>query len=532
MPALFHLALNTCTRLWQLSATVSFIVLTTLTVVLVVPTECCAFNLQYWVQTSGSAEKLAKREKWDAAAQLYRDAMKEAATRGEDSIFYLLSIRNLARMYRMEHKWEEAAALHKKDVTILGRLSPDCPELLESVYYLGEIAMEENRLHDAESYLLRALQIAESPAAIQSRSPSKVTVLLKLLKLYYEQDQFEKVPPILDKTERVVDPLPYGDSYLFSVNQTLDNLVHYFSIQQEKIAAGQANELLRKNHEHLTRTIMTIAKTALSRMEKEQVADPAIMRRVLESLLKTDSINRWLYYQNLPELIEDLDGPKESAFSAYINRGNLRCEHNQLEQARDDYLHAIKLLPNQGIAYFFLGNWYVSKNKPLDALSAYNKALTLNRDDATFLMWRGHANRLSGRFNDALTDYTKSIKQGIKDPSALTGRGHVQLALGNAKAAEADYRAALRLAPDNWLVLESLASLLQSTNQLDESLKLLNQVLSVKGRNAVPYIQRAEILLTKGERAKALADCKQAETLKPQGEWASRLKLAVQKCQQ
>ncbi len=177
-------------------------------------------------------------------------------------------------------------------------------------------------------------------------------------------------------------------------------------------------------------------------------------------------------------------GDNES-FDAYIQRARAYTGKHDVPAAMADIDAALKLNPNEGMAYVLRGQidehqgdvaaaiadydqgsktftsdgailaanaacWIrATHNIELDkALAACNAALEHAPDYTAALDSRGFVHFRRGEYADAVTDYTAALKRSPKLASSLFGRALAEQKLGQADAAKADFAAARVAKPD------------------------------------------------------------------------------------
>ncbi len=494
----------------------------------VAASPCCqAFNLQSWIHDSQTAEKAARQSNFTESERLYSMAMKEAATKGEESIFHLLSLRNLARIYRHEHKLDQAAILHRKDMEILARLGTESPELLDSLFFLADIAMEQGRRSEAEVLLIRALKIAESPAALVEHSPDLTMVLLSLIRLYDGEENFDRAAPVLRRLAGTINRLPYGFRYIYKVDKTLSGLTPVMENLQAKEAS--AKPAIKGALSALKDTLTNIARTALPKLRTDPNAT-SLTRKTVETLMRIDPDHTLEYYKDLIAL-EELDGKNSEKIAwLYLSRGNYHCNAQQLPGAISDYRHAIEVQPQNATAYFLLGNAYSRQGDYRKALIEYDRCMKKSTREPAFYLWRAHAHRVLGHYKEALADYNRSLSLGSRDSSCLDGRGHVYGALKQTDKAINDYKTVLKKDPNDEIALASLGATFRGEGQLNEALKCWNRLLEFSKKNPVVYLWRAEVYAERGEFAKAEDDCESARLLGFSGEWRTCYDNVMRQC--
>jgi tetratricopeptide (TPR) repeat protein len=105
-------------------------------------------------------------------------------------------------------------------------------------------------------------------------------------------------------------------------------------------------------------------------------------------------------------------------------------------------------------AHYIRGNSLLQKSEYKRAIDDYNQALTLTPEDASALHERCWARAvLNIDLEDALSDCNESLRLQPNDAETLGGRAFVYLRLGFFRTAVIDYDAALKLKPQNALLM-------------------------------------------------------------------------------
>ncbi len=124
--------------------------------------------------------------------------------------------------------------------------------------------------------------------------------------------------------------------------------------------------------------------------------------------------------------------------NAYINRGNLKAEQNNFDEAISDYTEAIKLDPTNVQAYKFRAIVKNNKEDYEGALADYQSAYKLEPDSKVILNSLVYTYKLFGNkkfqennFDEAISDYTEAIKLDPTNIQAYKFRATAYSAKGN-----------------------------------------------------------------------------------------------------
>ena len=176
-------------------------------------------------------------------------------------------------------------------------------------------------------------------------------------------------------------------------------------------------------------------------------------------------------------LIWDRDEINYYRAVAYNNSGLGLAAKGNLDSAITDYDKAISLDPENASFYINRGNAYDSKGDLDSAISDYSEAIRSRPKFATAYFYRANAYSMRHDFDRAISDYTEVIRQYPKYVPGYANRGRAFLFKGSLARAHADFEQALQHDPKDayaalWLDLterrDNLPSdLLEHATQLD-----------------------------------------------------------------
>ena len=144
---------------------------------------------------------------------------------------------------------------------------------------------------------------------------------------------------------------------------------------------------------------------------------------------------------------------------AWLLLGKLLLATNQPEQAIAEAHKQQKDMPDKPLGYAFEGELWALQHKSDEAIKAYRQALAKDATPAV-------ATRLyqllatAGKTEDAKTLVDSWTREHPKDPALRVQAGQTAQLQNDVKGALAQYRAALEIDPDNVLVLNNVAWLL------------------------------------------------------------------------
>ena len=147
------------------------------------------------------------------------------------------------------------------------------------------------------------------------------------------------------------------------------------------------------------------------------------------------------------------DDKSEQAFE----RGTEAYDNKNYDKAISEYSQAIKLNPNNIMAYISRGFVYHDGKEDYDkAIADFSEAIRLNpKDDGAYRV-RGLAYTNKENYDKAIADFNESIRLNPKDDVAYSLRGSAYNHKGDFDKAIADYEASLRINPNYELAKKNL----------------------------------------------------------------------------
>ena len=143
---------------------------------------------------------------------------------------------------------------------------------------------------------------------------------------------------------------------------------------------------------------------------------------------------------------------------AYGNRGFVYYRRHDAAHAIADYTMQIKLAPGL-IAYIDRGNVYRDTEQLDRAAADDGEAAKIAPTDARGWRNRGLIRLFQGDNKGGIADYDKALQYDPADADSWNNRGQAKMRLGDKTGAAADLRKALELQPDMRIAQETLARL-------------------------------------------------------------------------
>ena len=149
------------------------------------------------------------------------------------------------------------------------------------------------------------------------------------------------------------------------------------------------------------------------------------------------------------------------------------------------------------------------------AFADLSEALRLNPNDAIAYRYRGDVWKAKGEYDKAIADYNDAIKNDPKYVGALNNRGGAWYAKREFDRALADYNDAIKLAPNDGILYFNRNCLWNDKKEFDKAIADGTKAINLSPGQPAVYINRAIAWDGKGEYDKSIADYNQAITLDP-----------------
>jgi len=187
-----------------------------------------------------------------------------------------------------------------------------------------------------------------------------------------------------------------------------------------------------------------------------------------------------------------------------------------IDGAGDAYRQAVQFDPNYAQAWTNLGEWYLVKGEPAEALAKFERALQIEPTLVEALNNRVAALYELARFVEAEAAASKAIEIHPRVAALHVNLANVLLHTGKARQASIVFRTALECDPLSPEANLGLATLLGETSRLVEALGHLEQEIALKGESAQRLVMLASAQFAKKDWQAAERSCKKVLELQPE----------------
>jgi tetratricopeptide (TPR) repeat protein len=200
---------------------------------------------------------------------------------------------------------------------------------------------------------------------------------------------------------------------------------------------------------------------------------------------------------------------------AYVCRGNCHFSNKNYTRAIADYTEAIRLNPQDMVAYYDRGRCYALNGDRSKALTDFAEAIRLNPKRAEAFIGRAEIYHDQQEYTKAITDCTEAIRLDGANRNGYKSRGDAHYALKEFDSAIADYSEVIRLDPNNAIGFQCRGLAHFAKMEIDKAIADYKSAVDLDPNNSELYSLRGYAYLARREFAKAIADYEKALKLNP-----------------
>jgi len=214
-------------------------------------------------------------------------------------------------------------------------------------------------------------------------------------------------------------------------------------------------------------------------------------------------------------IYEEILGQRPKQFDALHLLGVLACQTRDFSRGEELIAQAIKVDPDNAVAYLNRGNALKELRRLDDALGCYRKAIALKSN-----LVDAHSNRsivlyYLRRLDEALASYDRTIALKPDHAEAYNNRGIVLFELNRLDDALVSCEKAIALKSDYAEAYSNRGNTLYALKRLDEALASYDRAVALRPNLVDAHSNRGNTLNDLGRVEEALASCDKAIALNP-----------------
>ncbi len=202
-------------------------------------------------------------------------------------------------------------------------------------------------------------------------------------------------------------------------------------------------------------------------------------------------------------------------YIAYNNLGVACDSAGRHEDAIENYKQAVRIKPNYAEAYYNLGGTYGKVGRQQDAIEAYKQAVRIKPDYAKALCNLGVAYDEVGRRQEAIEAYRQAIRIKPDFEGGHYNLGNACLSVGRWQNAIEAYKQAIKLKPDYAEAHNNLGNAYLVLGRYQDAAEAYKQAIKIKPDYTEAQSNLGVAYEGLGRYQDAVEACKQAIKIKP-----------------
>ncbi len=190
----------------------------------------------------------------------------------------------------------------------------------------------------------------------------------------------------------------------------------------------------------------------------------------------------------------------------YIAVGDELYHQGRYDHAIEHYRKAIKINPNNVVAYNNRGLSYYYLRQYPQALSDYNKALEIDSSQAIVYNNRGSTHHELQQYNLAIDDFKRAIEIEPDNVNAYNSLGWTYNALQQYDQAIIFYRKAIELDPNVASIHQNLGQTYIELRQYDHAIAEYSEAINLEPDTVIHYLLRAHARLSSQRYEESIVD--------------------------
>ena len=189
---------------------------------------------------------------------------------------------------------------------------------------------------------------------------------------------------------------------------------------------------------------------------------------------------------------------------AYVNRGYVRNDMQDPQQASQDFDTALKLSPNNGIAHLGLAFSDLQLRRPKEALDQVEQAQKLMGESGATHLAKATAYRQQRLLGSAEKEYDAALKYAPDDLGLQLARADTLYQMKRYQDSISALNQALRLSPDDPQIYGEMAHNYAQLHNREETLKYVEAAERYGSDNSATLLDTGDALLTLGDQKAAM----------------------------
>jgi tetratricopeptide (TPR) repeat protein len=200
---------------------------------------------------------------------------------------------------------------------------------------------------------------------------------------------------------------------------------------------------------------------------------------------------------------------------ALVARAALYSHLKDAEKEQTDLLKAMKLSPDNAVAWHLYGYECLNREFTHLAIGAFEKAAGLGSNDPHLFMRLGYAYSTVGKQQEAIANYTRAIEIKTDYGEAYFSRALVWNGMAEWDKAIADIDKAIEIGYRTWPIFFERGRAYQGRGDIEQAIASFTLAIEQRPDDATSHFGRAQMRYRSGDFKNAIADLDRAIEIEP-----------------
>lgn len=201
--------------------------------------------------------------------------------------------------------------------------------------------------------------------------------------------------------------------------------------------------------------------------------------------------------------------------AGYYNLGSALVKQGKMQEAIENYRHALRVQPNYSMPHYTLGEIFAKQGNLADAVFHYQEAVRIDPDFAEAHNNLGSLLSRQGDFDRAIQHYRLALKLNPGYAQVPFNLARTLVQQNQLDEAIVYFQQALRIKPDFVEAHNDLGSALARRGQLGEAIEHFSQAVQINPAYALAHANLGNVLARRGELGKAIVHFREAVRIEP-----------------
>lgn len=269
----------------------------------------------------------------------------------------------------------------------------------------------------------------------------------------------------------------------------------YIELGDTKNAIRDLNECLILRPDY---SVARVKKEEILKLSENVISNSPLIKstesapkRIIQRYNENEHTEALSPYNNITEADSEVPQTTDQYQQVSLNKANMLFEQGNYEKAIEEYLQIKENNPCIEEVFARCGKSYLEQNSPVQAISMLNRAISINKKEASYYLSRGIAKSMIPDNSAAIDDFTKVIEIVPQEPEAYLNRANIYYTQKKYDLACEDYSRTIDIDKDHTKAIFNRGLCYKMLKKYDLSENDFTQIIS-SSRNNPNLVEKAK----------------------------------------